>query len=175
MLKKKSNSKKVDNYSAIIDAYNNVTISAYGDAATMRTGASTWDFTPPAYPSSVKTPETFRTQEEISDYKETVASSIENLIQDLLPDCEDKNLSVTIAKAVVDQLWSGVHSDVLLDPVLISKAEETVTDRLRNMTIEEYAKERNKLLGLSANPSTTAIPTIGVFSFPTQGGTSVTI
>jgi len=174
MLKKKSKSKEVAHHSVSIPVTANMH-SAIMNAYTA--------FTPPDYPSSVKTPETLRTQEDISDYKETVASSIENLIQDLLPDCEDKNLSVTIAKAVVDQLWSGGHKAVLppiaVDPSLFSKAEETVADRIRNMTIEEYAKERNKFLGLSANPSTTttviAGSTNGVFSFPTQGGTSVTV
>lgn len=91
-----------------------------------------------------------KTEEEKQEEILEIASTLENLIADFLPD-SDKQVPVDIAKAVVEYLYNNnrpLLPDV--DSQLFMQAESTVAQRIQNMTMEEYAKVRSELLGKHA-------------------------
>jgi hypothetical protein len=84
---------------------------------------------------------------DIEKLVEDVASSIENIIADFLPD-SDKQLPVDIAKAVITELLQSKSVSISeLDMKYYQQAEQTVANALHNMTMAEYAKLRPQLLG----------------------------
>lgn len=157
--------------------YSNVSIKEYGNYAVASSKLSEYSFkdvyggqfNPPTYtsnntsvsygatgatgatgPAPVKPMTTQERDESIAE----IASQIENTIADFIPE-SSKNLPVDIAKAVVAVLFEE-HFNNLMKPIdhesMYLRAEQSVADRIRNMSMEEYAKERNRLLGKSASP-----------------------
>ena len=84
---------------------------------------------------------------------EDIASQIENTIADFIPE-SSKDLPVKIAKAVVAILFEEHFNSLMMPPSdyesMYLKAEQSVSDRIKNMTMDEYAKERSKFLGKHA-------------------------
>ena len=75
-----------------------------------------------------------------------MTASLENLIADFIPD-EDKDVPTKIAKAVVDEIFSSGHVLPLLhDAEGYRNAESKLVQNFKNMTMEEYAKMRPKLM-----------------------------
>lgn len=75
-----------------------------------------------------------------------MTASLENLIADFIPD-EDKDVSTKIAKAVVDEIFNSGHVLPLLhDAEGYRQAESKLAQNFKNMTMEEYAKMRPKLM-----------------------------
>lgn len=75
-----------------------------------------------------------------------MVASLENLIADFIPD-EDKDVSTKIAKAVVEEIFSSGHVLPLLhDAEGYRNAESKLVQNFKNMTMEEYAKMRPKLM-----------------------------
>lgn len=97
--------------------------------------------------------EPVKTKEEQEEEIVEIASTIENIISDHLPDNEDKNLPGTIAKAVVTYLYKSGYKEILPSPEgseMYNVAMDNVADRIKAMTMEEYAKVRGQLLGKNA-------------------------
>lgn len=75
-----------------------------------------------------------------------LSSSLENLIADFLPDA-DKELPTQIAKAVVDEIFNSGHVlPLMADAKGYREAQSTLLQNFQNMTMEEYAKIRPKLM-----------------------------
>lgn len=119
--------------------------NAYGNVIMGGGAVGTVTSLPPINP--VKTKE--EQEEEILE----ISSTIENIIADYLPDSEDKELPVNIAKAVVTYLYKSGYKEILPSPegsTMYSVAMDNVADRIKAMTMEEYAKVRGQLLGKHA-------------------------
>lgn len=77
-----------------------------------------------------------------------IAGSIENLIADYMPEAH-KDLPVEVAFRVVESIFDSLIEAApgILDPDTYKRAESRVAANIANMTMEEYAKARNSLLG----------------------------
>ena len=154
--------------------YSDVSIKEYGKYAVASSKLSEYSFkdvyggqfNPPTYTSNNTSvsygatgatgpaPVKPMTAQERDESIAEIASQIENTIADFIPE-SSKSLPVDIAKAVVAVLFEE-HFNNLMKPIdhesMYLRAEQSVADKIKKMTMEEYAKERNRLLGKSASP-----------------------
>jgi hypothetical protein len=153
----KTMSEYLDKYSASTSSttasgatYNTVTLNEYGTATTGSLSLPTSTITAADVYSSVSklrsyTSPNLPTEPELPTRDEQVAelaSRIENLIADFLPD-EHKDIPVKIAHAVAEEL---VTKEV--DVAGYKAAESRLASKVANMTMEEYQRFRTEKLGM---------------------------
>lgn len=137
---------------AVQTAYDKmVTVSAGGTGITWNVAGGT----PATSASTSYTSSSLRLKPESSEAENEaerqerlaeMSASIENLIADFLPD-SDKDVPTQIAKAVVDHIFSSGHVlPLLADSAGYKNAESKMLKNFQNMTMEEYAKARPKLM-----------------------------
>lgn len=122
-----------DNY-ITVSSSPNTSVSTWG---TTGSGSVTYA-TDPTTPS-IK-------EEERQERLAELASSLENLIADFLPD-SDKDVPTKIAKSVVDHIFNeGNVAPLLIDAKGYRESESQLIKNFQNMTMDEYAKIRPKLM-----------------------------
>lgn len=85
-------------------------------------------------------------EEERRERLEELSASLENLIADFLPE-SDKDIPIQIAKAVVNHIFNeGNVAPLLIDAKGYRESESKLIQNFQNMTMEEYAKIRPKIM-----------------------------